>query len=97
MITFFKNKVKMPKDAGWLLPGLQVKRWFAMIFAGSLLIMFGAMIVFNMRPVYFTIELIKHIAEKAPSGIVGAIIAMFGAFIFFKGWQKSNLSIFSKI
>ena len=93
MITFFKNKVKMPKDAGWLLPGLQVKRWFAMIFAGSLLIMFGAMIVFNMRPVYFTIELIKHIAEKAPSGIVGAIIAMFGAFIFFKGWQKTNLSI----
>lgn len=83
----------MPKDAGWLLPGLQVKRWFAMIFVGSLLILLGAMIMFNMRPVYFTMELIRHIAEKAPSGIVGAVVAALGALVFFKGWQKTNLSI----
>lgn len=93
MSLFSKNKIKMPKDAGWLLPGLQVKRWFAMIFVGSLLILLGAMIMFNMRPVYFTMELIRHIAEKAPSGIVGAVVAALGALVFFKGWQKTNLSI----
>lgn len=90
---FNRDNIKMPKDAGWLLPGLQVKRWFAMIFFGSLLILLGTMITFNMRPVYFTMELIRHIAAKAPSGIVGVIVAAFGAFIFFKGWQKTNLSI----
>lgn len=83
----------MPKDAGWLLPGLQVKRWFAMIFVGSLLITLGTMIFFNMRPVYFTMEFIRHIAAKAPSGIVGFFVAVFGAYIFFKGWQKTNLSM----
>lgn len=83
----------MPKDAGWLLPGLQVKRWFAMIFFGSLLITLGTMIFFNMRPVFFTMEFIRHIALKAPSGIVGVLIAALGAYIFFKGWQKTNLSI----
>ena len=93
MRTLFKDNMKMPKNAGWLLPGLQVKRWFAMIFFGSILIMLGAMIVFNMRPVYFTMEFIRQIAEKAPSGIVGAIVAALGAVIFFKGWQKTNLSI----
>jgi len=93
MRTFFKDNMKMPKNAGWLLPGLQVKRWFAMIFFGSILIMLGTMIVFNMRPVYFTMEFIRQIAEKAPSGIVGIIVAAIGAFIFFKGWQKTNLSI----
>ena len=83
----------MPKDAGWLLPGLQVKRWFAMIFIGSLLILLGTMIFFNMRPVYFTMEFIRNIAERAHSGLVGIGVVALGAFVFFKGWQKTNLSI----
>lgn len=90
---FNRDNIKMPKDAGWLLPGLQVKRWFAMIFFGSLLILLGTMIVFNMRPVYFTMELIRHIAARAHTGIIGFIVVAFGAFLFFKGWQKTNLSM----
>lgn len=93
MKNLLKRDIKMPKNAGWLLPGLQVKRWFAMIFIGSLLILLGTMIVFNMRPVYFTMEFIRHIAENAPSGIVGLAVAALGAGVFFKGWQKTNLSI----
>lgn len=93
MKNLLNRDIKMPKDAGWLLPGLQVKRWFAMIFVGSLLILLGTMICFNMRPVYFTMELIRHIAERAPSGIVGILVGILGAYIFFKGWQKTNLSI----
>lgn len=92
---FTKNikDIKMPKDAGWLLPGLQVKRWFAMIFIGSLLILLGTMIFFNMRPVFFTMEFIRYIAEKAHSGVVGILVAVLGVLIFFKGWQKTNLSM----
>ena len=93
MKKIFKKEIKMPKDAGWLMPGLQVKRWFAMIFFGSLLILLGTMIFFNMRPVFFTIEFIRYIAERAPSGLVGIIVAAIGAFLFFKGWQKTNLSM----
>lgn len=93
MKDFFKENIKMPKDAGWLLPGLQVKRWFAMIFIGSFLILLGIMIVFNMRPVFFTMEFVRYIAERAPSGIVGAVVAVLGAVFFFKGWQKTNLSM----
>lgn len=90
---FSNDNIKMPKDAGWLIPGLQVKRWFAMIFFGSLLIIVGTMIVFNMRPVYFTMEFIRHIAAAAPTGIVGIAVVALGAAMFFKGWQKTNLSI----
>lgn len=90
---FSKDNIKMPKDAGWLIPGLQVKRWFAMIFFGSLLIIIGTMIVFNMRPVFFTMEFIRYIATKAPTGIVGGIVALLGGIMFFKGWQKTNLSM----
>lgn len=93
MRNLLNRDIKMPKDAGWLLPGLQVKRWFAMIFFGSFLILLGTMIVFNMRPVYFTMEFIRHIAERAPSGIVGAAVGALGIFLFFKGWQKTNLSM----
>lgn len=89
----FNDNIKMPKDAGWLLPGLQVKRWFAMIFFGSLLITFGTMIIFNMRPVYFTMEFIRYIAENAPSSAVGMAVVAIGVGLFFKGWQKTNMSI----
>jgi len=93
MKNLLNRDIKMPKDAGWLLPGLQVKRWFAMIFIGSLLILLGTMIFFNMRPVYFTMEFIRNIAERAHSGLVGIGVVALGAFVFFKGWQKTNLSI----
>ena len=94
-MKFFLNdkNIKMPKDAGWLLPGLQVKRWFALIFIGSLLITIGVMIMVNMRPVFFTIEFIKSIAEHINTGIIGGVIAALGVVFFFKGWQKTNLSM----
>lgn len=93
MFKKFRDNLKMPKDAGWLLPGLQVKRWFALIFIGSLLILLGIMIVFNMRPVYFTMEFIRYIAERAHSTVVGIAVAALGTILFFKGWQKTNLSM----
>jgi uncharacterized cofD-like protein len=91
--SFFKENIKMPKDAGWLLPGLQVKRWFALIFIGSLLITIGTMIAFNMRPVYFTMEFIRRIAQTVNTGVIGVVVMAIGVIFFFKGWQKTNLSM----
>src|SRR5574344_174800 len=93
MKLFSSKNIKMPKDAGWLIPGLQVKRWFAMIFVGSLFMVVGTMIVFNMRPVYFTMEFIKHLANNVQTVYIGLIIAFLGFVIFFKSWQKTNISI----
>ena len=42
----FKNNMRIPKDAAWLVPGLQVKRWFAMIFLGALMMTIGFLILF---------------------------------------------------
>ena len=86
----FKDKMK---DAGWLIPGLEVKRWFALIFLGSLLITIGLMIFFNLRPVYFIMEFIRKIALTFPTDILAALITVAGGFLFFKGWQKTNLTI----
>ncbi|MBR1942509.1 YvcK family protein [bacterium] len=86
----FRDKIK---EAGWLLPGLEVKRWFALIFLGSLLITIGLMIFFNLRPVYFIMEFIRKIAMTVPTNILSVVITIVGAFLFFKGWQKTNLSM----
>lgn len=86
----FKEKMK---EAGWLIPGLEIKRWFVLIFLGSLLITIGLMILFNLRPVYFIMEFIRKIALTVPTDILSVIVTLFGAFLFFKGWQKTNLSM----
>ena len=51
MKNFFKNnKQQILKDFVWLIPGLEIKRWFALIFLGSILITLGALMLFNLRP-----------------------------------------------
>lgn len=87
------KKIKMPKQAGWLVPGLQVKRWFALIFVGAVLMTVGILILFDIKPIYYTMQFISTIANKISTEWLAFGIVMIGAAIFFKGWQKTNLSI----
>lgn len=89
----FTTNVKIPKDAGWLIPGLQVKRWFALIFLGAVLMTVGVLILIDIRPIFYTMEFIRQIASRVSTEWLAFAICMFGAAIFFKGWQKTNLSI----
>ena len=81
------------EDMLWLVPGLQVKRWVALIFIGALLITLGVLILFDIKPVFYTMEFIRKVALKLSNEWLAFAIIMFGAGIFFKGWQKTNLSI----
>ena len=92
-IDELKENVNVKKEVGWLLPGLEVKRWFLLIFFGSIMIVLGFMVLANVRPIYLTLELIRKAALILPSNILAAIFILIGSVIFFKGWQKTTLSI----
>ncbi len=87
------KKIKVPKQAGWLIPGLQVKRWFLLIFIGAAFITLGILILFDLQPIYNTMQFIQKIATKISTEWLAFAIIMFGAALFFKGWTKTNLSI----
>lgn len=87
------NKIRMPKDAGWLLPGLQVKRWFGLIIIGTVISLLGLCVLFNMRPVYFAVGILKYIATTVNQELLGIILVFAGAYIFLKGWKNTNYSI----
>lgn len=89
----FRNSMRIPKDAGWLIPGLQVKRWFVLIFAGAVMMAFGLLILCDIKPVFYTMEFVRKVASKVSTEWIAFTIVMFGAAMFFKGWQKTNLSI----
>lgn len=89
----FTANVRIPKDAGWLIPGLQVKRWFALILLGAVLMTLGVLILVDIKPIFYTMEFIRQIASKVSTEWLAFAICMFGAALFFKGWQKTNLSI----
>lgn len=89
----FRSNMKMPKDAGWLIPGLQVKRWFAMIIVGAVFITLGILILVDVRPIFYTMEFIRKIASTVSTELIATSIVLFGAAIFFKGWKQTNLSI----
>ena len=87
------NKIRMPKDAGWLLPGLQIKRWFGLIIIGTVISLLGLCVLFNMRPVYFAVGMLKYIATTVNQELLGIILVFAGAYIFLKGWKNTNYSI----
>ncbi len=89
----FRKNMKMPQEAKWLMPGLQVKRWFALIFLGAVMMTLGVLILFDIKPIFYTMEFIRKIAMNLSTEWIAFAIVMFGAGIFFKGWQKTNLSI----
>lgn len=89
----FFNKLRMPKDAGWLLPGLQVKRWFVLIIMGTFFSLLGISIIFNLRPVYFVVGMLKYIATAVHPQIIAIILIIIGAYFFLKGWKNANYSI----
>ena len=89
----FTANMRIPKDAGWLIPGLQVKRWFALIFLGALLITLGILILFDIKPIFYTMQFVRAIANNVSTEWLAFAFCMFGAAMFFKGWQKTNLSI----
>ncbi len=93
----FRNSMRIPDDARWLMPGLQVKRWFALIFLGAVLMTLGVLILFDIKPVFYTMEFIRKIAMNISTEWIAFAIVMFGAGMFFKGWQKTNLSMIEGI
>ncbi len=93
----FRKNMKMPQEAKWLVPGLQVKRWFALIFLGAVLMTLGVLILFDIKPIFYTMEFIRKVAMNLSTEWIAFAIVMFGAGIFFKGWQKTNLSIIDGI
>ncbi len=86
-------RIRIPKDAGWLLPGLQIKRWFGLIIIGTILSLLGLCVIFNMKPVYFAVGILKYIAVTVNQEFLGALLVIAGAYIFLKGWKNTNYSI----
>lgn len=90
----FRNLFKkMPKDAGWLLPGLEVKRWFALIIIGTTFALLGLCIMLDLRPITWLTNVLLKIAGSIPSEPIGIALLILGAYLFLKGWIKTNYSI----
>ena len=92
MIKFIK-KLRIPKDARWLLPGLEIKRWFALIILGTVIMTLGFLILLNLKPIYFLMTLLIKVYQNFSSEIIGISCLLIGGLIFLKGWQHANYSI----
>ena len=85
----------MPKEAVWLLPGLEVKRWFFFLIVGTILAVIGFCIIFVLQPIYHLISLIMRVggANLIIGRFIGVVLILLGAYVFLKGWKHANYSI----
>ena len=93
MLKNLRKSLRIPKDMTWLIPGMQVKRWFAAIFSGVLLAGLGILILLDLRPILSIMEWVKTFAQAVPSELVAWCFVVLGALIFFIGWKNANYSI----
>ncbi len=92
-MKFLNSKVKMPKDAIWLVPGLRIKRWFALIVLGSVLAAIGITLLFRLEPIYFIVSTARKIFHIVPAELAGIVFIALGAIIFIKAWKRTNFSM----
>lgn len=83
----------MPTGTLWLVPGLKLKRWFALIVAGSVLAAIGATALFRLEPIYFLIKYAKKLFHTIQPEVAGVLLIAAGAVIFVKAWQETNFSM----
>ena len=88
---------KVSKYATWLLPGLQIKRWFLLVFMGTMLLILGSFFFFNLAPIHYTINLLKSLIKVMSPNAIGLTAMTIGAILFYLGWKKANMSILDVI
>ncbi|MDD3149431.1 MAG: YvcK family protein [Candidatus Gastranaerophilales bacterium] len=89
-----KNKYKSVSElATWLIPGLQIKRWFFLLFLGTLCVILGTAIILNLHPVQLSMKFLITIAQITPSSLTGSFVIGFGLLLFYVGWKRSNSSL----
>lgn len=93
-IQKYKNVSRM---ATWLLPGLQIKRWFFLTFLGTFFVVLGGAITLDLHPVNQSIEIVRTVAQSSPSHLTGSLVFIIGIMFFFLGWKKTNSSIMDAI
>ena len=91
-MKIFKTRVKMPKGTLWLVPGLKLKRWFALIVLGSVVAAIGVTLLFQLQPIYFLVKYAKKMFHTVQPELAGVIFIVLGAIIFLKAWQETNFS-----
>jgi len=92
-MKIFDKKVKMPKDAIWLVPGLKIKRWFALSITASVVAAVGVTFLFKLEPLYYIVNTAKEIFHTIPPEPVGALLIVLGAILFILSWKKTNFSM----
>lgn len=91
-MKIFYKKVKMPKDAIWLVPGLRVKRWFALSVLGSVMAAIGVTFVFKLEPLNYIVKTAKELFHESSPEPVGFLLIVIGAILFILAWKKTNFS-----
>ena len=92
MLTKLKQ-IKVPKSVGWLIPGLEIKRWFALILLGSFLILCGILIILDIGILSWLLDVAKKTVNHITTDILASGLITAGVFVFFLGWKKTNMSI----
>lgn len=92
-MRIFKTRVKMPTGTLWLVPGLKLKRWFALIILGSVVAAIGLTLIFKLAPVYFFVKYARKMFHTIQPEFAGIVFIFIGAVIFVKAWQETNFSM----
>ena len=88
-----EKEVKIVDKAKWLIPGLQIKRWFLLYLFSATLMLLGLLIIFGFKPVYYIMEFIKYVADVVPTTWLATGMVILGLGLFCIAWTKTNMSL----
>ena len=81
------------KNVIWLIPGIQIKRWFALSVTASVLAAIGVTFLFRLEPLYFMVEKARELFHVVPAEAAGIFLIFMGVILFILAWEKTNFSM----
>jgi uncharacterized cofD-like protein len=90
-----QRRVRIVRQASWLLPGLSIKRWIGMSLAGAFLLLLGLAMYLNLHPIAYTIELFRTLAPLIPPHISGPLLILTGILCLLVGSRNTYASVFT--
>ena len=87
------KKVKVPKSAIWLIPGLRIKRWFLLIALGAITAAIGITFLFKLEPLYYIVDITKDLFHMVPPEPIGALLIFIGIILFIMSWKKTSYTM----
>jgi uncharacterized cofD-like protein len=91
------RRIRIARQANWLLPGLSIKRWVGLSALGSIILLLGLALFLNLHPIALTYDFFRILAPILPPALSGPLLILFGVLFLIIGSRQTYSTVYTAL